>query len=333
MLKIGVIGAGHLGKIHLKCLKQIPEIELVGFYDVNTETAKEISETYQTKAFPDEASLIAASDAVDIVSPTTYHFTLAMDAMRQGKHVFIEKPITARLEDSQTIVEYSEQHHLKVQVGHVERFNDAYLNAKHALGNPLFIEAHRLAEFNPRGTDVSVVLDLMIHDIDLVLSMIPHDLIQVSASGVPIISNTPDVANARLTFANGAVANLTSSRIALKHLRKMRLFQPNSYISMDFFDKKVNIMQLRDYKPEDENDLLPLIIDLGADKGKKRIFIESPHEIAVNAIQTELSLFAKSILNNLPCEVSARDGHNALKVAYKIMECMDRQAQWVKEKM
>jgi predicted dehydrogenase len=202
----------------------------------------------------------------------------------------------------------------------VERFNDAYLGAKKYIDNPLFIEAHRLAEFNPRGTDVSVVLDLMIHDIDIVLSMIQSPVRQIHASGVPVISQTPDIANARIEFENGATANLTASRISMKKMRKMRVFQPNAYITMDFLEKQANIMRLRDYVTEDDNDLLSLVIDLGKNKGKKRIFIESPESKKTNAIEMELSRFADSIINDTLCEVSAEDGHKALEVAYQIMD-------------
>ncbi len=326
MVKIGLIGVGHLGKIHLKCLQQIENIQLVGFYDTNTSIVHNIEEEYNVPYFDNLDTLIAACDAVDIVSPTIYHHQLGMRALKQGRHVFIEKPVTARLEESAEIAEYSRLHGLKVQVGHVERFNNAYLNAQKHLGNPLFIEAHRLAEFNPRGTDVSVVLDLMIHDIDIILSMIHSPVTDISASGVAVISNQPDIANARISFANGAVANLTASRIALKKMRKMRLFQPNAYITMDFMEKKADIMRLRDYCEDDEKDLFPLIIDLGKNKGKKRIFIDSPNSIQVNAIQTELSYFAHSIIHNTPCAVTADDGHKALEVACRIMESMQQHA-------
>ena len=320
MVKIGVIGVGHLGKIHLNCLKNISQVELVGFFDTDSSVAEKVENQYQIKRFSNEQELLQACDAVDIVAPTTLHHDLAMDAMRMGKHVFLEKPITATLEQSQEIVSYAKQHNITVQVGHVERFNDAFLGAKSYLNNPLFIEAHRLAEFNPRGTDVSVVLDLMIHDIDIILSMVKSPVKHISASGVPVISDTPDIANARIEFENGATANLTASRISMKKMRKMRVFQPNAYITMDFLEKQANIMRLRDHVPEDDNELLSLILDLGEDKGKKRIFIESPTNDKVNAIEMELSLFADSIIENKPSEVSAEDGHKALEVAYRIME-------------
>jgi predicted dehydrogenase len=320
MIKIGVIGTGHLGKIHLNCLKNIPSVELIGFYDAQPSVADEVEQYYKIKKYPTELSLIEQCDAIDIVAPTTLHYDLAMASMLKGKHVFLEKPITATLQQSQEIVSYAKTHNIKVQVGHVERFNDAYLAAKPYLDNPLFIEAHRLSEFNPRGTDVSVVLDLMIHDIDIVLSIIKSPIKHISANGIAIISETPDIANARIEFANGATANLTASRISMKNMRKMRIFQPNAYITMDFSGKQANIMRLRDYVPEDDNDLLSLVIDLGNNKGKKRIFIESPVNEKVNAIEMELSLFADSVINNTPNVVSAEDGHKALEVAYQIMD-------------
>ena len=320
MIRIGVIGVGHLGKIHLNCLKNISTARVVGFYDADETVAKIVSEKENTAFYPNVEKLLTDCDAVTIVAPTTHHYSLAMQALKSGKHVFLEKPIASTLQESKEIIDYSNKHNLKVQVGHVERFNDAYLSAKPYLGNPLFVEVHRLAEFNVRGTDVSVVLDLMIHDLDLILSMIKSPIKAVHASGVAVISDTPDIANVRIEFENGATANLTASRIAMKKMRRMRIFQKNTYITMDFLEKKTNIVRLRDAVAEDENEILPLILDLGEGKPKKRIFIESPQNLKVNAIEKELSLFIDSIINNTPCEVSAEDGHNALELAYQIME-------------
>ncbi len=331
MIKIGVIGVGHLGKIHLNCLKHIETIDLIGFYDTNDIMAKEVEQVYHIKRFSTEMDLINQCDAIDIVAPTSCHHTIAMHALRMGKHVFLEKPITSTLADAQEIVTYSKTNNLKVQVGHVERFNDAYLEAKPYLHNPLFVEAHRLAEFNPRGTDVSVVLDLMIHDIDILLNMIKSPISYISANGVSIVSHQPDIANARIEFVNGATANLTASRIALKKMRKMRVFQPNAYITMDFLVKEADIMRLRDYVPEDDNDAFPLIVDLGENRGKKRIFIESPRKPSINAIETELQTFADSIINDKPCQISAEDGYKALEVAYQIMDIMEKQTQKIKQ--
>ncbi|MCL2132427.1 MAG: Gfo/Idh/MocA family oxidoreductase [Lentimicrobiaceae bacterium] len=320
MIRIGVIGVGHLGKIHLNCLKNIPTAEIVGLYDSNETIALEVSEKHNTAYYSNATDLLNACDAVTIVAPTTCHHELAMQALKMGKHVFLEKPIASTLKESEEIIAYSKQNNLKVQVGHVERFNDAYLSAKPYLGSPMFIEAHRLAEFNVRGTDVSVVLDLMIHDLDIVLNMVKSPVRAVHASGVAVVSDTPDIANVRIEFENGATANLTASRIAMKKMRRMRLFQKNMYITIDFLEKKTNVIRLRDAVAEDENEMLPLILDLGEGKPKKRIFIESPQSPNANAIETELSLFIDCITNNTPCEVSAEDGHNALKLAYQIME-------------
>lgn len=320
MLKIGVFGAGHLGKIHIRCWKNIENIELVGFYDTNAENGKEVSGEFGIPFFENDAELMEKCDAIDIVTPTLNHHASAMKALKAGKHVFIEKPITATLAEAEEILRYSEAHHLKVQIGHVERFNDAFLEARKFIDNPLFIECHRLAEFNPRGTDVSVVLDLMIHDIDIVLNTVHSPIKNISASGVAVITDTPDIANARIEFENGCTANLTASRVSIKKMRRARFFQKNAYITVDYQSKEANIIRLRDYVPEDDKDLMPLIMDLGNGKGKKRIFIEKPNGIHVNAIETELSLFADSIVRNRECEVSVYDGYKALDVAYRIME-------------
>ncbi|MDD4581944.1 MAG: Gfo/Idh/MocA family oxidoreductase [Bacteroidales bacterium] len=320
MMKIGVFGAGHLGRIHIKCLKNIENVEIVGFYDQNEAVRKEVSKNFGVTGFEDATALIAQSDAIDIVTPTLSHHEVAMQALKAKKHVFIEKPITATLREAKEILDYSQQHDLKVQIGHVERFNDAFLSAKPYLHQPMFIECHRLAEFNPRGTDVSVVLDLMIHDIDIVLHTVASPIKHISASGVAIVSDTPDIANARLEFENGCTANLTASRISIKNMRRTRMFQKNAYITIDFLEKKTNVMQIRDLLPEDEYALLPLIIDLGENKEKKRILIETPTPPKVNAIEMELSLFIQSVIENKACEVSVYDGYNALDIAYQIMD-------------
>lgn len=319
MLRIGVFGAGHLGRIHLQCLKRIRNVEVTGFYDTDFLRAGEVEKESGIRFFERENELLDLCDAIDIVTPTMNHHDSAMKALCAGKHVFIEKPITATLREAEEILEYSSSHSLKVQIGHVERFNDAFLEAKKYIDNPLFIECHRLSEFSPRGADVSVVLDLMIHDIDIVLHTVKSPIERISANGVAIITDTPDIANARIEFKNGCTANLTASRISIKKMRKARFFQKDAYITVDYQNKSANILRLRDYVPEDDKDPMPLIIDLGRDKKKKRIFIEKPDEIHVNAIQTELSLFIKSIEEDKECEVSVYDGVRALKVAYDIM--------------
>ena len=246
MLKVGVLGAGHLGKIHLRLLQQSDKYNLIGFYDPDTENAKRISEEFGYKYFSSIDELIQAVDVVDIVTPTLSHYECAEKAILQKKHIFIEKPIANTIEEAENILNLIKKNNVKGQVGHVERFNPAFIAIKEAIHNPMFIEAHRLAEFNPRGTDVSVVLDLMIHDIDAILSVVKSPVKQVEASGVSVISQSPDIANARIEFENGCVANLTASRISLKNMRKARFFQKDAYISVDFLEKKVEVVRMKD---------------------------------------------------------------------------------------
>jgi len=317
MLKIGVLGAGHLGKIHIKCIKEIKNYELIGFYDPDIHNAKKTEKDLQIKNFNSITELIESVDVIDIVTPTISHFECASEALKKSKHVFIEKPLTYTLDEAKKLIDLSNEADVKVQVGHVERFNPAFLAAKPHISNPMFIETHRLAQFNPRGTDVPVVLDLMIHDIDIVLSIVNSNIRKISASAVNIVSDTPDIANARIEFDNGCVANLTASRFSLKNMRKSRLFQNNAYISIDFLTKKTEIIKLKDV---DEKNPMAMIIDLGKDKGSKQIFFENPDIKPLNAIQTELESFYHSIVNNTIPVVSIMDGYKALQVANKIID-------------
>lgn len=320
MLKIGVLGAGHLGKIHIKLLKQIESYELVGFYDASEETAKAATEEYGIPAFESIEALIDAVDVVDIVTPTLSHYECAEKAIKKSKHIFIEKPITNTVEEARKLINLAEEANVKVQVGHVERFNPAFTASKAYIKHPMFIETHRLAQFNPRGTDVSVVLDLMIHDLDIVLSIVNSNVRRISASGVPVVSDTPDITNARIEFDNGCVANLTASRISLKNMRKTRIFQKDAYLSIDFLEKESEIVRLS--QVEGEVDPLSVTIDL-CDKGKKQIYFEKPEVESNNAILDELSSFANSINENKPPAVSIHDGYNALDVAHRIIEKLD----------
>ncbi len=323
MLKIGVLGAGHLGKIHIKCLQLAAEVyELAGFFDPNREIAEQAAAQLGVRSFPSADDLLNEVDVVDIVTPTSTHFELAALAIQRRKHVFIEKPLTSTLEEAKQLLELSRQYGVKVQVGHVERFNPALL----ALGNlalaPMFIEAHRLATFNPRGTDVSVVLDLMIHDLDIVLSLVDSPVQFVSASGVAVVSDTPDIANARIEFANGCVANLTASRISLKQMRKVRLFQKDAYISLDLLEKSAQVIRLFDAghpdAPHDSG------IELETPKGKKIIHLDAPVIEPVNAIKLELETFAACILENTRPRVNIEDGYRALELAYQLLADINR---------
>lgn len=316
-MRIGVAGAGHLGKIHLRCIQQIPEYELVGFYDTNPDTREMVAADLGVQAFSDYPSLVAACDILDIVTPTGTHYALASEALIAGKHVFIEKPVCATMLEASELLQLARNKGLKVQVGHVERFNPAFQAIEPYGFEPMFIEGHRLAQFNPRGTDVSVVLDLMIHDLDLVLHLIHAPVKEIHANGVAVISKEPDICNARIVFENGATVNLTASRISLKNMRKLRLFQPHCYVSIDFLEKEVQIVQLADtVSPDQASEYIPL--DTG--HGRKYIKLESPVVQPNNAIVDELRKFLQSIRDDKPVLVDLEDGTRALEIAFRIME-------------
>jgi predicted dehydrogenase len=323
MVRIGVFGVGHLGKIHVKLLKEIPGYEIVGFFDPDDNNAEKAITEYGIKRFDSAKKLIEQSDAIDIVSPTTTHFAIAHDAIKKFKHIFIEKPLSTDLEEARQLVSLVDEARIKAMVGHVERFNPAILGLNKKTIKPLFIEVHRLAQFNPRGTDVSVVLDLMIHDIDIILSLVKANVKKISASGVAILSKSPDIANARIEFDNGCVANVTASRISIKNMRKMRIFQPGAYISMDFLAKKADLFKIEDVMPV-ENGLQHIEIDL-PDNTKKYITFETTEKKDINAIKMELELFHKSITQNKPVPVSVLDGFNAMDVAQQILDKINQQ--------
>ena len=323
MLKIGVLGAGHLGKIHLKCIAQISKYQLVGFYDADEENAKKVAKEFSLRAFEGIDELIDAVDVVDIVTPTISHFDCAARSLKKFKHVFIEKPVVATPAEALDLITLATEAGVKVQVGHVERFNPAFVAAVPYIENPMFIETHRLAQFNPRGTDVPVILDLMIHDLDIVLSVVKSGIRKVSASGVSVVSDTPDIANARIEFDNGCVANLTASRISMKNMRKTRFFQRDAYISVDFLEKSAEIIKMRGVDPEKVGPL-DMILDLGPGKQPKQILFEKPEIVPINAIQTELESFADAIIHNTQPPVTINDGYAALDLAYRIIDKMNR---------
>ncbi|WP_456462323.1 Gfo/Idh/MocA family protein [Lutibacter sp.] len=316
MLKVGVLGAGHLGKIHLKLLNQSNKYNLIGFYDPIKENAKKVEKEFGYKSFETVKELIDAVDVVDIVTPTLSHFDCAKEAIEKGKHIFIEKPITKTVDEANTLVELTKLNNVKGQVGHVERFNPAFTAVKKSIHKPMFIEAHRLAEFNPRGTDVPVVLDLMIHDIDIILSVVKSEVSHISASGVSVISDTPDIANARIEFKNGCVANLTASRISLKNMRKTRFFQRDAYIAVDFFEKATEVVKMKD-APEKPGDFDMILQN--AEGIKKQIYFENPTVETNNAILDELETFAEAINNNTTPIVTLEQGTEALRVAQMII--------------
>lgn len=320
-LKAGVLGAGHLGKIHLRLLHQSEKFDLIGFYDENQSVRENITKEYGFKAFESAAALIDAVEVVDIVTPTLYHHKLAKQAIEEGKHIFIEKPITQTVAQAEELIALADKNNVLGQVGHVERFNPAFLAVKDYINDSMFIETHRLAEFNPRGTDVPVVLDLMIHDIDTVLSVVDSPVKNISASGVSIISETPDIANARIEFENGCVANLTASRISLKNMRKARFFQKDAYISIDYFAKKVEVVKMHD-APEEVGDF-DMVLE-NAEGKKKRIYFDNPEVPEVNAILMELECFADAIVNGTAVIVPLTQGKNALDVALQITALVEK---------
>ena len=317
MIKAGVIGAGHLGKIHLRLLETSKRYKLIGFYDSNNKNAKVLSSEKGYRLFDSIEELIEACDMIDIVTPTLFHHEVSLKAIAKKKHIFIEKPIANSVAEAEKITIAAKEQGVLGQVGHVERFNPAFKAARHAVTNPMFIESHRLAEFNPRGTDVPVVLDLMIHDIDILLSIVKSKVKIVSASGVSVISNTPDIANARIEFENGCVANLTASRISLKKMRKTRFFQKDAYISVDFLEKKVEIVKMKE-APEKPEDFAMILQN--AEGQKKEIYFENPIIDNSNAILEELETFSNAIENKTLPVVSLENGTAALKLAYQIMK-------------
>lgn len=314
MLKIGVFGVGHLGRFHLNNWMKIEGVRLVGFYDPHDGTAAEVSAAYGLQRFTDPDELLDRIDAADIVAPTTYHHELCRLALRKGKHVFVEKPMADTMEQAREILSLVKESKVKFQVGHVERFNPAFLALDKTRLDPMFIEVHRLAQFNPRGTEVSVILDLMIHDIDIILHLVKSDVKNIYANGVAVMTDTPDIANVRIEFNNGCVANLTSSRMSMKKMRKMRLFQKDAYIGIDFLEKKTEVIKIRG----EEDDTL-FSFDIETPKGTRTLAIDNPVIRDVNAIEAELTAFRDAVLHDQRPPVNEIDGFMAMEVAHDIL--------------
>ena len=302
----------------MKCIKEIAGFDLVGFYDPDTINAENTGKEFGVMNWESLDDLIDAVDVVDIVTPTISHFECAAKSLKKCRHVFIEKPIVTTLDEARALIKIAAEANVKVQVGHVERFNPAFLAAEPFFDRPMFIESHRLSQFNPRGTDVPVILDLMIHDIDIVLSVVKSNIRKISASGVAVVSDTPDIANARIEFDNGCVANLTASRISLKNMRKSRFFQRDAYISIDFLKKELEVVKISDV--DGEVSPMGFILELGPGRGKKQINFDKPEIKPLNAIKAELESFASAIINNTIPPVTINDGYSALEVAHQIIE-------------
>lgn len=323
MLKIGVAGAGHLGKIHIRILKNLnTKFNLVGFYDSDPDLASEVEAEFGIRAFNSIEELINNIDCLDVVTATLSHFEVAKLAAQSRKHIFIEKPLTETIEEAQKLQKLVLEADVTAQVGHVERFNPAFKAAQKFLDRPMFIETHRLAQFNPRGTDVPVVLDLMIHDLDIILSVVKSNVKKVSASGVAVISESHDIANARVEFDNGCVANITASRISLKNMRKTRFFQNDAYISVDFLNKETEVFEIEDI--HGTPDPFDLVIDLGAQSPKKKILIDKPEIKETNAIRDELVSFHDCIIEKKETPVTIDDGLGAMELAYRILDEMSK---------
>ena len=328
-MKTAVIGVGHLGKLHAKMYSRIPKSDFVGVFDVNQENSKAVAAEYNVKSFETLEQVFSEVEAVSIVTSTPYHFDVAMKAIEKGIHVFIEKPITKTIEEAKKVVALSEIKKVKVQVGHIERFNPAILALEKYNIQPMFIESHRLAQFKLRGADVAVVLDLMIHDIDIILHLVKSKVVRVDANGVGIISNNIDIANARIQFENGCVANVTASRISQRRMRKMRIFQRDAYLSVDFSEGSCAVFRLSDN--EDQSGKLAMMlgqIDTGT--SSKNIIYEQPEVKEVNALEYELSLFLKSIIENKETAVTGQDGLQALEVAQEIIRTIEENNRKIK---
>ena len=318
MLKIGVLGAGHLGKIHINCIRSIDDYQLVGFYDLDDLQSKQVAEEYGLRRFETIDQLVEEVDVVDIATHTVSHYDCVVSAIKRSKHIFIEKPISSTVEEAENLIELAAEAGVKVQIGHVERFNPAFLAVKDEINHPMFIETHRLAHFNPRGTNVSVVLDLMINDIDIVLHTVHSEVKHVNASGVNVVSDTPDIANARIEFMNGAVANLTASRISLKNIHKSQFFQRDANIVVDFLEKSAEVVKMEEMD-EILDDPFGMVIDPGDGKKKRHICLDNREVQQNNAITEELRSFKNAIINNSEPLITIYDGYKALKIAQQIM--------------
>lgn len=323
MKKIGLFGIGHLGKIHAKCIQEISNASLIGIYDSDYEQAVQVGKELGVIPYRSPEELIAVSDIVDIVTTTSAHYDVAEKAMKARKNIFIEKPVTATLSEAESLLRLQQKMRVKVQVGHVERFNPAFTATQAFIRTPLFIESHRLALFNPRGNDVSVILDLMIHDLDIVLHIVQSPIIDIQASGVAIVTDSFDIANVRLHFASGCVANLTASRISLKNMRKTRIFQDNAYIGIDFLDKKSEVVQIQNVT-EPLNDPFAMILDTREGNPKKQITIKNPTIPESNAIRDELESFITAVENDQEPNVTLQDGVEVMRVAVAILEKMNK---------
>ncbi|MEG8945679.1 Gfo/Idh/MocA family protein [Rosettibacter firmus] len=328
-LKVGVIGTGHLGKVHVKLLKGIENCELIGVYDKDFKKSESVSKEFNVKQYLELENLLNDCEAVIIVATTSAHYELVKQAFEFNKHVFVEKPITVHIWEAEELVKISNEKNLKLQVGHIERFNPALIALEKYDLNPMFIQSDRLSQFNMRGTDVAVVLDLMIHDIDIILSLVKSEVKDIKASGISVVSNNIDIANARIEFENFAVANVTASRISQKRMRKMRLFQRDTYFSIDFIEGNTEIIRLLSPQNLPKGNYLNLG-EIGVGDKKRTVVYENPSQVNINPLQYELQLFINSVLNNTQPPITGADGLKALKVADMIIKKIENSIQQAK---
>lgn len=304
-----VVGVGYLGRFHAQKYAQLPNSQLLAVVDTDPDAARQAAREHGVDALGDYRELLGRVDAVSIVVPTGLHYEVARDFLEHGSHVLLEKPMTRTVAEAQALVELARDRHRILQIGHLERFNAAILDLDRVLDRPLFIESHRLAPYKPRGTDVSVVLDLMIHDIDIILNIVRSDLARIDASGVPVLSDAVDIANARLVFENGCVANVTASRVSQKTERKMRVFQHDAYISIDFQERVLAVHR------KGSAEMFPGVPEIASEQ----IAFEDG-----DALKTEIELFLRAINENLRPVVSGEDGKRALETAIRITEMVAR---------
>jgi predicted dehydrogenase len=324
LLRIGVVGTGRLGALHTKILAGSGIATLAGVFDIDKEKATTVASQFGISASSSLDELLSAVDAIVVAADTTAHHAIAAKAMAQGKHVLIEKPITRTIAEADELCRIAREQNVILQVGHIERFNPAILALEKYSIRPMFVESHRLAQFNPRGTDVAVVLDLMIHDIDIILSFVGSPVEKIEANGIAVVSESVDIANARLQFENGCVANVTASRISQRKMRKMRLFQKSEYISIDFLEGNAEVFRLVGEDEPGQTGTL-MLGEIGSGKNRKTIVYEQPEVKPVNALQHEIGLFVDAVRRGVRPVVDGEDGKRALEVANTILDRISQQ--------
>lgn len=325
MIRYGVLGVGHLGRFHAMQAAEVADCRLEAIYDASADRLAEVANELNVTAATSLDDFFQRVDALSLVSITSSHYELAKLAIEQGKHVLIEKPITETVAEADELIELAKTRGVKIQVGHIERFNSATRALRDIDLNPMFIESHRLASFNIRGTDVAVILDLMIHDIDLISTLVKSEVKSISANGMAVISDTEDIANCRIEFENGCVANITASRISASRMRKMRLFQKNAYLSLDFDQGTADVYYISSSGADNFEGDLPIELGvLGDGKSRANIKYQKYEKEDINPLREEIAAFVHAIKTDTTPVVSAEDGRKALLIATEIIEQISR---------